>query len=78
MLTYAGLAEYARAAITPQNMLCSLQNGLYFVNIYRNITDINFPPVTYVYTLQMQQKEKKIKSRPSLRDLSHREQSSSQ
>lgn len=39
-------------------MPCTLQNGLYFVNIYRNITDINFPPVTYVYTVQMQQKNK--------------------
>lgn len=40
--------------------VCSLQNGLYFVNIYRNSTDINFPPVTYVYTVQMQQKKKKL------------------
>lgn len=31
--------------------------GFIFVNIYRNITDINFPPVTYVYTVQMQQKK---------------------
>lgn len=27
------------------NVLCTLQNGLYFVNIYRNITDINFHPL---------------------------------
>lgn len=44
-----------------QNTLRTLQNGLYFVNIYRNITDINFTPVTYVYTVQMQQKKKKTK-----------------
>lgn len=56
--------HYHKRAIcrhTTQNMLCTLQNGLYFVNIYRNITDINFPPVTYVYTVQMQQKKKKKK-----------------
>lgn len=31
----------------------------FIFNIYRNITDINFPPVTYVYTVQMKE-EKKI------------------
>lgn len=65
-------------------MPCTLQNGLYFVNIYRNITDINFPPVTYVYTVQMQQKKKKkkrkkkSKSSPWSWDFSQREQGSSQ
>lgn len=59
---------------TTQNIPRTLQNGLYFVNIYRNITDINFPPVTYVYTVQMQQKKKiKIKIPSSvLRLLSQR------
>lgn len=42
---------------TTPNVPSALQNELYFVNIYRNITDINFTPVTYVYTVQMQQKE---------------------
>lgn len=50
-----------------KNTLGTLQNGLYFVNIYRNITDINFTPVTYVYTVQMQQKKKKNLKNPILR-----------
>lgn len=32
----------------------------FIFNIYRNITDINFPPVTYVYTVQMKEEKKKI------------------
>lgn len=33
------------------NVKCTLQNKLYFVNIYKNITDINVPFVTYTSTL---------------------------
>lgn len=63
-----------------QNTPRTLQNGLYFVNIYRNITDINFTPVTYVYTVQMQQKKKNKtqKSHPPSWDFSQTEQGSSQ
>lgn len=42
-----GLPSHHAAIILTftHNMPCTLQNGLYFVNIYRNITDINFHPL---------------------------------
>lgn len=48
--SYTG-TKYTRLDISPFKM------GFIF-NIYRNITDINFPPVTYVYTVQMKEEKK--------------------
>lgn len=38
--------------------VCSLKNGLYLVNIYRNSTDINFSPVTCLYSTDATEKKK--------------------
>lgn len=55
--SYPG-TKYTRLDISPFKM------GFIF-NIYRNITDINFPPVTYVYTVQMKE-EKNNNLNPNL------------
>lgn len=45
---------------TTQKMLRTLQNGLYFVNIYRNITDINFHPLHMSILYRCNRKKKKL------------------
>lgn len=60
VLTCAGLAKYAPAVITPHRAFCAaFKMGFILLTFTGTSLTFNFPPVTYVYTVQMQQKEKK-------------------